>query len=79
LARVVVRDPSGTGVALQWGQQCPWVQIHTADRPDPTINRLGLAVEPMTCPPDAFNSGTDLVWLEPGGQFAASWAIIALS
>ncbi|KWX09966.1 galactose mutarotase, partial [Carbonactinospora thermoautotrophica] len=53
----------------------PWVQVHTADRPEPRFDRAGLAVEPMTCPPDAFNSGTDLVVLEPGAAHAASWTI----
>ncbi len=32
----------------------------------------------MTCPPDAFNSGTDLIRLEPGTQHTASWSIYAL-
>ena len=29
------------------------MQVHTAEHPDPRLNRLGSAVEPMTCPPDA--------------------------
>jgi aldose 1-epimerase len=32
----------------------------------------------MTCPPDAFNSGVDLVTLDPGAEHAASWRIRAL-
>jgi aldose 1-epimerase len=74
----LLQDPSGQGVSISWGQTCPWVQIHTADQPDPANNRLGLAVEPMTCPPDAFNSGTDLVWLEPGTSHVAEWTIAAI-
>ncbi len=54
------------------------MQVHTADRPDPDDDRVGLAVEPMTCPPDALNSGTDLVVLAPGDSHAASWEIEAL-
>jgi galactose mutarotase-like enzyme len=50
-------DGAGTGVIIRWGEACRWLQVHTADRPDPKTNRIGLAVEPMTCPPDAFNSG----------------------
>ncbi|RLY60648.1 aldose epimerase, partial [Escherichia coli] len=30
------------------------------------LQRQGLAVEPMSCPPNAFNSGIDLLLLEPG-------------
>ena len=76
-AQMVVRDPSGTGVGMSWDRSCPWLQVHTADKPAPSTNRLGLAVEPMTCPPDAFNSGQDLVQLEPGGSHKASWRIFA--
>jgi aldose 1-epimerase len=70
--------PEGTGVEMVWGADCPWVQIHTADQPVPELNRLGLAVEPMTCPPDAYNSGTDLIVLEPGASASASWTIRAV-
>ncbi|MBT2514110.1 aldose 1-epimerase family protein [Arthrobacter sp. ISL-30] len=77
-AAVQVFDPSGTGVELSWGREWPWLQIHTADRPVVGPNRLGLAVEPMTCPPDAFNSGMDLVQLAPGDTHEASWTVRAL-
>lgn len=72
---LVVTDPSGTHVGMRWDASCPWLQIHTADKPGPAISRRGLAVEPMTCPPDAFNSRIDLVALEPGASHAASWSI----
>lgn len=39
-----------------------WVQLYTAD----ALGRPGVAVEPMTCPPNAFGSGEDLVLLEVG-------------
>jgi len=32
-------------------------------------------VEPMTCPPNALVNGTDLVVLEPGETFSATWGI----
>jgi aldose 1-epimerase len=75
---VRVTAPGGTGVEMVWGEECPWVQVHTADQPTPELNRLGLAVEPMTCPPDAYNSGTDLIVLEPGASASASWTIRAI-
>jgi aldose 1-epimerase len=77
-ARVRVTDATGSGVQMTWGAECTWVQLHTADLPDEAISRRGLAVEPMTCPPDAFNSGTDLIVIEPGASTSASWAIAAL-
>lgn len=77
-ASVEIRTAEGSGVAISWDSACPWVQVHTADQPDPELDRLGLAVEPMTCPPDAFNSGTDLVVLQPGESHTAGWTISAL-
>lgn len=77
-AVVRLRRTDGTGVAMVWDDSCPWVQVHTADTADPATSRGGLAVEPMTCPPDAFNSGTDLVVLQPGAAHSASWSIRAL-
>ena len=40
----------------------PWVQAYTADE----LSRPGVAIEPMTCPPNAFNSGEDLIALKVG-------------
>ncbi|WP_245953416.1 aldose 1-epimerase family protein [Arthrobacter silvisoli] len=77
-ARVLVRDPGGTGVGMSWDSSCRWLQIHTADKEAPALNRLGLAVEPMSCPPDAFNSGTDLVRLEAGATHSTAWTIFAV-
>ncbi|ANJ28632.1 galactose mutarotase [Agromyces aureus] len=72
--QVTLVDASGRGVGMAWGRECPWVQIHTADG----SGRTGLAVEPMTCPPDAFNSGTDLIVLEPGTSTSAHWTIFGI-
>jgi aldose 1-epimerase len=77
-ATVTLTDAHGAGVAMRWDETWPWVQVHTADRPEPELNRSGLAVEPMTCPPDAFNSGRDLVRLQPGDEHRARWHVWAL-
>lgn len=76
-ARLVVRDPGGTGVGMTWDRNSPWLQLFTGDKAPPLPNRLGLAVEPMSCPPDAFNTGTDLVRLESGAVHEAGWSIYA--
>jgi aldose 1-epimerase len=79
LTRVRLTSPSGGGVECSWDPAVlPWVQVHTADTPDVATNRTGLAVEPMTCAPDAFNSGQGLVVLPPGGEHAASWSLRSL-
>ncbi|WP_196821438.1 aldose 1-epimerase family protein [Arthrobacter sp. CAN_A6] len=75
LVTVSVAGPGGHGAGMTFDRTCPWVQIHTADQPDESISRLGMAVEAMTCPPDAFNSGTDLIVIEPGGSFGTGWTI----
>jgi aldose 1-epimerase len=77
-ATVRLTDAGGTGVGIRWDRSCDWVQIHTADHPDSERHRLGLAVEPMSCPPDAFNSGEDVVHLPAGATHIASWSIFAI-
>lgn len=48
-----------------------YVQVYTADEdPDPARRRRSIAVEPMTCAPDAFNSGDGLLVLGPGERFS---------
>jgi aldose 1-epimerase len=54
-----------------------WLQVFTGDGLGPEHARRALAVEPMTCPANALASGTDLLVLEPGEAFAASWGIVA--
>ncbi|GAB2548844.1 aldose 1-epimerase family protein [Leucobacter ruminantium] len=82
-SRVELRAADGCGVAMVWGAGCDWLQIHTADLPGATRaeNRLGLAVEPMTCAPDAFNAGMDvgLVVLPPGASHEVGWRIEPLA
>ncbi|MBA3781311.1 MAG: aldose 1-epimerase family protein [Nocardioides sp.] len=75
---VLVRDrASGRGVALWVDEQHTWLQLYTADVV-PEYARRALAVEPMTAPANAFNSGEDVATLEPGEEFSASWGIRAL-
>lgn len=86
MAVVRLEDLAGTGVEMSWDTACAWVQIHTADLPGgpgQAGHRAGLAVEPMTCAPDAFNAGrydfdTGLQTLAPGATTTASWRIAAL-
>lgn len=75
-ARLLAAD--GTGVFISCDEDTPWMQVFTADSPDPDKNRIGVAVEPMTCPPDAFNSGTDVVRIAPGDRHRVEWRIGAV-
>lgn len=84
IATVRLTDQSGRGVAMSWDAACPWVQIHTADKADPALSRLGLAVEPMTCAPDAFNADryaydAGLIAIAPDQSVEAGWRICAIA
>lgn len=78
--RVVVelRAPEdGRGVALWADDAHPVLQLYTAPGPGAGLRR-SLAVEPMTAPADAFNSGEHLVMLDPGAEHHVTWGIRAL-
>ena len=64
-------------VALWAGPGYQWLQVFTGDTLDPAHRRRMLAVEPMTCPPNAFASGMDLLLLEPGDSVTHTWGIQA--
>lgn len=72
---VSVTSQDGKGVLISFNDSAKWVQIHTADRSGGTDSRKVLAVEPMTCPPDAFNSGLDLTELSPEQCHKLIWRI----
>jgi aldose 1-epimerase len=76
---VRVAAPDGRhGVDLRLGAGVRCVQVFTGDTlPEPSRRREGLAVEPMSCPPDAFRTGTDLVRLPPGGSHVLEWGLLA--
>lgn len=71
-ATVGLRGADG-GVELWMDAAHRWVQVYTAEELDPP--RVAVAVEPMTAPPDAFNSGDDLLVLAQGETRTLSWGI----
>ena len=60
-----------------WGDRAfGWVQVFTDKGEDSGVAGVrGIAVEPLTCPADAFNSGEGLVVLEPGEQWSGQWGL----
>jgi aldose 1-epimerase len=75
LARVELHDPDGGAALTLWADEgYPYLQVFTGD-PLPDVNRRSLAVEPMTCPPNAFRSGEALIRLEPGESHTGAWGI----
>lgn len=76
---ISLEDPLGIGVEMTFDEEAKWIQIHAADRTGGADSRKCLAVEPMTCPPNAFNSGLDLIHLHPGEKHVFRWGIRAIS
>jgi aldose 1-epimerase len=76
LARVLLEPPGRPAVSVSMDERHSFLQVYTGDTlEDRGRRRRGLAVEPMTCAPDAFNSGAGLIVLEPGESFAGRWGL----
>jgi aldose 1-epimerase len=77
VARMELRDPNrGDQVWLWVDRSYPYLMLFTGDTiADVDRRRRGLAVEPMTCPPNAFRTGDGVVRLQPGAAFTGTWGI----
>jgi len=74
VARVELRAPDGAGATLWLDETFGYVMVFTGD-PLPDVARRSLAVEPMTCPPNAFRSSEGLIRLEPGRSVTSRWGL----
>lgn len=70
---------SGSDMTIEiWlGSGYEWLQVFTGDPLGPDERRRALAIEPMTCPPNAFVTGIDLATLQPGGSATYRWGVHA--
>jgi aldose 1-epimerase len=66
----------GNGTSLWADRGFDYLMVFSGDGL-PDVDRRSLAVEPMTCPPNAFRSGEGLVRLEPGETHLATWGLSA--
>jgi aldose 1-epimerase len=73
-ARVRLRGPAGA-LELAVDGSWPWLQVYSADTLPSGQRRRSLAVEPMTCPPNALADAADLVVLRPGESWSGSWTL----
>ena len=64
-------------IAIWLGPGYRWLQAFTGDPLGPEARRRAVAIEPMTCPPNAFVTGTDLATVEPGASVAYRWGVSA--
>jgi len=74
-ARATLEDPATARKVTLWvDEHYPYIMLFTGD-PLPDVNRRALAVEPMTCPPNAFRTGDSLIRLDPGESASGAWGI----
>ena len=68
---------AGLTTAMWMDAANPWLQVFTSDPLEEERRRVAVAVEPMTCPPNAFVTGDDLVILQPKESVTVRWGIRA--
>jgi aldose 1-epimerase len=81
--RVVLTDPDvdvDDPALVMWADEAyEYAQVFSGDTLHGAERRRGLAVEPMTCPPDAFNApdpaAAGVVRLAPGDEHVATWGL----
>ena len=69
--------PDGVTLELWVDRGYDFLEVYTGDDLAPQRKRRGLAIEPMTCAPNAFQSGEGLVRLEPGEAITTRWGVRA--
>jgi aldose 1-epimerase len=72
-ATVALSMPDGARVELWMDERYPFVELYSGDTLHPSRRRRGLGVEPMSCAPNAFQSGEGLIRLEPGETITSRW------
>jgi aldose 1-epimerase len=72
-AWVRLDGPDGRRAELWVDNSYPLVELYTGDTLSPHRRRQGLGVEPMTCPPNAFQSGDGVHRIEPGHTVTTRW------
>jgi aldose 1-epimerase len=77
ITRISLAAPAGGRAVTVWMDATHrFAMIYSGDTlSDVRRRRHGLAIEPMTCAPDAFNSGLGLITLQPGESHVSTWGI----
>jgi aldose 1-epimerase len=76
---VTLTTADGRGVQVWADRGFNWWQVFTGDTLAPPRHRGAVAIEPMTCPPDAFRSGRDVIVIGPGETWRGTWGIRPVS
>jgi aldose 1-epimerase len=76
ITEVAIADPASAARVVVWADdKFKYWQVFTGDSLTGERFRRAVAIEPMTCPPDAFRTGRDLTVLAPGERWTAAWGI----
>jgi aldose 1-epimerase len=78
-AWVKLASPDGTTAAVWVDEHYPIVELFSGDTLSPDRRRRGLGSEPMTCPPNAFQTGDDVIRLEPGEAVTTTWGALLVT
>ena len=79
-ACVQLDSPEGRSVELWVDEAFRYLMAFTGDTLQPEgRRRKGIAIEPMTCPPNALASGTDLIRLDRNQSWLGRWGVRAAS
>lgn len=73
--RITLARPGGPRLTVAMDGAYRYAQIFTGDTLPPAAQRRGLAIEPMTCAANAFNSGDGLRTLVPGETWRGVWSV----
>jgi aldose 1-epimerase len=76
-AHLAAKGGEGARVSLWAGEGYRWLQVFTGDPLGEDLRRKAVAIEPMTCPPNAFVTADDLLALEPGESVTHTWGLAA--
>lgn len=75
VARQTLQASDGRSVSLWQDESCSYVHVFVTDQYPGRAKAV--AIEPMTGPANAFNSGDGLRWLPSGESFTMTWGISA--
>jgi aldose 1-epimerase len=73
-AAAEIAGPDGT-IHLRLGPSFRWLVVFTGDTLPPEARRRSVAVEPLTCPPNAFASATDVISLVAKQRWSDHWLL----
>ena len=81
VARATLDAPGGaTGATLWVDPGFPYLMVYTGDTlHEVQRRRHAVAIEPMTCPPNALRTGKDVIDLQPGQEWTARWGIVPMT